>query len=161
MLYEFEIPGHVTRQEWVVYVIIVVNETKERLFYIGKTGDNRVGCNPIISRIGNHLSHNKIHSQIRNKIKDPTKANFRIAYSTFGKYEKKNHETGRIKINQLERELNKLMQAKTAGIKNCSVLNPYKGSGVSKATEIKRQELLNASDRMVLEQLATKVMSLI
>ena len=117
MLDEFEIPGHVTRQEWAVYVIVVVNETKKRLFYIGKTGDNRDGCNPIISRIGNHLSHNKIHSQIRNKIKDPTKVNFRIAYSTFGKYEKKNHETGRIKINQLERELNKLMQAKSFVLK--------------------------------------------
>jgi hypothetical protein len=160
MTYEFEIPGHVTRQEWAVYVVIISDKTTKRLFYIGKTGDNREGCNPIISRIGNHLSHNKIHSQLRNKLKDPTKVNYRIAYSTFGKYDKKKHQLGRDKINQLERELNQLIQSKTSNNNDCEVLNLYKGIGITKAIKSAREKLLNSTDRNMLEDLAQKAVLL-
>lgn len=78
-IFEFEIPGHTTRREWAVYVVIATSKNEnEKIFYVGKVGNNRAGCNPIISRIGNHFSHNKIHSQIRNKIAKTTEYNYRV-----------------------------------------------------------------------------------
>lgn len=68
-IFQFEVPGFSTTQEWAVYIIVVKPLfSDEKFFYVGKVGDNRDGCNPIISRIGNHFSHNKIHSQMRNKL---------------------------------------------------------------------------------------------
>ena len=68
----FEISGHSTKRKWAVYMFIAspINNNKLKKIYVGKVGDNRAGCNPVISRVGNHFSHNKIHSQIRNKIGD-------------------------------------------------------------------------------------------
>jgi hypothetical protein len=57
------------KREYVVYVVIEKDKNNIKL-YVGKTGDNREGCNPLISRCGNHFSYNKIHSQVRNKIVD-------------------------------------------------------------------------------------------
>jgi len=65
----FTVPGHSTRREFAVYVVVARKPISDEFFiYVGKTGDNREGCNPVISRAGNHFSYNKIHSQVRNKI---------------------------------------------------------------------------------------------
>ena len=64
----FRIPGEATRREYAVYVMVAQHrETGDLYLYVGKTGDNKEGCNPVISRAGNHFSFNKVHSQMRNK----------------------------------------------------------------------------------------------
>src|SRR5262249_39385104 len=68
-VYRFTVPGHSTRREFAVYVVVARRlGTREFFVYVGKTGDNGDGCNPVISRAGNHFSYNKIHSQVRNKL---------------------------------------------------------------------------------------------
>ena len=60
--------GEATRREYAVYVMVAQHrETGDLYLYVGKTGDNKEGCNPVISRAGNHFSFNKVHSQMRNK----------------------------------------------------------------------------------------------
>jgi hypothetical protein len=157
-IYEFEIPGHSTRREWAVYVIIAVSSDGRKLFYVGKVGDNRDGCNPIISRIGNHLSHNKIHSQLRNKLDETANYNYRVFYSVFGKYDKNNHERDRLKINEIERRLNLLIQSKISN--QSELINPYKGVGVSNNKKAERLKLLTVSEIDQIKNLAAKVCSL-
>ena len=61
--------------------------TAKRHIYVGKTGDNRAGCNPVISRAGNHFSFNPLHSQMRNiSPKDPTEYDFDYFTTIFGCY---------------------------------------------------------------------------
>jgi len=68
-IYRFTVPAHSTRREFAVYVVVArIPSTCEFFVYVGKTGDNREGCNPVISRAGNHFSYNKIHSQVRNTL---------------------------------------------------------------------------------------------
>jgi hypothetical protein len=50
-IYRFTVPGHSTRREFAVYVVVArIPSTCEFFVYVGKTGDNREGCNPVISR---------------------------------------------------------------------------------------------------------------
>ncbi|MDD3567588.1 MAG: hypothetical protein PHT92_04220 [Bacteroidales bacterium] len=156
-VFDIEIPAHSTRREWAVYAIIAkhitINKTK---IYVGKVGDNREGCNPIISRIGNHFSHNKIHSQLRNLIVSTTDYNYKVYYATFGEYSLITQKRDKDRVNELERQLNRLIQSNIANEKNIELLNPYKGKSVSKAIQIKRQELLTEKEIKTLEFLAKK-----
>jgi len=77
MAYSFHINSAALLRRFAVYVVIAQGEG-EALLYVGKTGDNREGCNPLISRCGNHFSYNKIHSQVRNKI--PAHESWRYTY---------------------------------------------------------------------------------
>jgi hypothetical protein len=71
-VYRFTVPGHSTRRELAVYVVVARKLGGCEFFiYVGKTGDNNAGCNPVISRAGNHFSYNEMHSQVRNKVTDP------------------------------------------------------------------------------------------
>jgi hypothetical protein len=157
-VFEFEIPYHATRREWAVYVIVAKHrtETDKMFFYVGKVGDNRVGCNPLISRIGNHFSHNKIHSQMRNKVKDTTEYNYKVFYSTFGVYNIENHPIDKDRVNQLERQLNRFVQEKLDN--NELLLNPYIGRGISKKKEEERKTLLNNQEVLQIESLADKAL---
>jgi len=156
-IFEFEIPAHTTRREWAVYVIIATcKESSKKILYVGKVGDNRSGCNPIISRIGNHFSHNKIHSQMRNKIKDPINYDYRILYSTFGEYIEESQFNFRDKVNELERKLNTYIQENLKDSNTITFLNPYKGTGVSKKKLNERFELLTEQERESLKKLAQK-----
>jgi hypothetical protein len=162
-IFEFEIPSHTTRREWAVYIITAMhNKVKEKVFfYVGKVGDNRLGCNPIISRIGNHFSHSNIHSQMRNKLKelteynDPSEYNYKIFYATFGEYNTDNHILDKNRINEIERQLNIKIQEKQ-GNKNF-LLNPYRGIGVSQKMKEERNDLLNGEEKKVIEMLAEKI----
>jgi hypothetical protein len=155
-IYEFEIPSHTTRREWAVYVIIARNRNgAKKILYVGKVGDNRDGCNPIISRIGNHFSHNKIHSQIRNKIPATTEYDYKILYSTFGEYVQ-NQLNFKDKVNELERQLNIYIQQNVEKLENVEFLNPYKGIGVSKSKQKERSELLTEIEKNALKKLANK-----
>jgi len=157
-LYEFSIPGFVSQRQWCVYIIVGSHKlTGVKNIYVGKVGDNRDGCNTIITRIGNHLSHNKVHSQFRNKIGDTTEYNYKIHFATFGEYIESNKES-RDKINQLERVLNKIVQTKIIGFKNMDLKNPLAGKGYLSIQEKEyRKGLLSQNDVDIITKLADKV----
>ena len=101
-----KISGDATKREWAVYLFLATpkNKTEPIKLYVGKVGDNRDGCNPVISRIGNHFSYNKVHSQIRNKIEKPEEYDYEYFYCQFGKYEDdiEIRFVSKQKINELE-----------------------------------------------------------
>lgn len=129
----FKIPGHATKRKWAVYIFKAVpqDKTEKTKLYVGKVGDNREGCNPVISRVGNHFSHNKIHSQIRNKIEIPELYDYEYFYCHFDEYIEgcDSRTETRKKVNELERELNRQVQEKTDDLEKFELLNVFKGTG--------------------------------
>ena len=158
---EFFIPGKATEQKWAVYIILAENiENKTERIYVGKVGDNNIGCNPIISRIGNHFSHNKVHSQIRNKLTESTtNCNYRIFYKLYEKYEIENHLKNRNKINEIERHLNKAIQDLIILNKlKLEILNPYSGKNLSKLKKEERKLILDNNEKQEIENFAKNVL---
>lgn len=88
---------------------VVVAKSNDHIdLYVGKVGDNREGCNPLISRCGNHFSYNEIHSQIRNKIIAHETRDYTYVFEHFDSYSE-NPEERRVsidRINEMERWLN-------------------------------------------------------
>ena len=83
----------------------------EFFLYVGKTGDNRAGCNPVISRAGNHFSYNVVHSQLRNKVPDPHLCDYEFFYVTFDTYDAENRQKVDV-INEMERAANRELQSR-------------------------------------------------
>ncbi len=125
----FKLNKESLKREFAVYVVIIHSNTGTRL-YIGKTGDNREGCNPVISRCGNHFSYNHIHSQIRNAVENHEDCDYTYVFNHFGKYSNDKIERKKQidEINEMERWLNIEIQELSNKIMNCTVLNPFKGS---------------------------------
>ena len=157
----FKISGHSTKREWAVYLFIAspTNGNGLHKIYVGKVGDNRVGCNPVISRVGNHFSHNKIHSQIRNKITETENYDYEYFYCHFGAYETDEikRKGSRDKINELERELNRLVQ-KRMDENRFELLNPYKGNHISKEKRMERSKLIGESEKEMLKELCERAL---
>jgi hypothetical protein len=150
---KFTVPGHSTRREFSVYVVVAkkLNDPKY-LIYVGKTGDNRKGCNPVISRAGNHFSYNDIHSQLRNKLQPdlPHVYDYKYFYITFDQYsEVEKERLIRVDvINEMERAVNEAIQNEFRNAPPGTLLNPFKGKGI-KATESLRRKDLRTKPRMV------------
>lgn len=137
-VYSFEVNKESIKRMFSVYVVVAYRG-KHFYLYVGKTGDNREGCNPVISRCGNHFSYNKIHSQIRNKISelDPNDThesyNYKYFFIHFDAYNESGiNQISIDRINEMERWLNQKVQnllifshAKSTKI---VLLNPYKGN---------------------------------
>jgi hypothetical protein len=157
-----KITGDSTKREWAVYLFVATPSDKNEnvKLYVGKVGDNRDGCNPVISRIGNHFSYNKIHSQIRNKIEKPEDYEYEYFYCHFGEYEENIEERflSKQRINELERELNRKIQSKIIIYSNCKLLNPFTGKYVSKAKKESRN-ILNEKELDILNELVEKALS--
>lgn len=154
----FHIPGDATRREYAVYVMVATNrKTRQRKIYVGKTGDNRDGCNPVISRAGNHLSFNRLHSQMRTYLKPdkPHDYDFDYFYTTFGCYiPPEESRNGIDSINEMERRLNRLAREAFGAI----LLNPYEGKTWLSAAHKTTREALATAERMdLLSQLIQKV----
>jgi hypothetical protein len=146
----FHIPGAATRREYAVYIMVARHCRTEKIcFYIGKTGDNRKGCNPVISRAGNHFSFNKIHSQMRNQLpSDPENYDFDFFYTTFGKYiDPSESRSGVNLINEMEKVLNRLAQKAFGG----KVLNPYNGKVTSREKDLAIPERITQLEELVKE----------
>jgi hypothetical protein len=165
-VFKFEIFGHSTRREWAVYIIVANNKSEtKKILYVGKVGDNRDGCNPIISRIGNHFSFNEVHSQIRTKMKNTKFSstennNYTVFYSTFGGYNKEKRLIDKDRINENERQLNYILQSKIANIpQKFELLNPYKGVGISKKVRTERLKHLKLGDINALTKLAEEALA--
>lgn len=143
MAHTFKIEPEALKRCFSVYVVVAKRGAKAKL-YIGKTGDNRKGCNPIISRCGNHFSYNKIHSQIRNKVKAHEDWQYIYAFEHFDPYPQcEDARTECIaKINEMERWLNEMIQelAKKCPPDQVQVLNPYHGRGYITPDEIDRRK---------------------
>jgi hypothetical protein len=156
-VFEFSIPSFVTQRQWCVYLIVATNITsKTKEIYVGKVGDNREGCNPIISRIGNHFSHNTIHSQFRNQLEVTTDFDYKIYFATFGQYIQSN-KAEKDKINQLERQLSILVETAVKNVTNINFKKPYKGTGyLSKTVREYRNGLLTEDDKVVLQEMVSR-----
>jgi len=159
----FKILGHSTKREWAIYLIVAtpINLNKKKLIYVGKVGDNRDGCNPVISRVGNHFSYNKIHSQMRTIIQlignDETENyNYEYYYAHFGKYDSVSTPEEKMKnrnrINDLERTLNLLIQEHLSNPNKTELSNPYKG----KKLKIDNGNKKNKSDIKIIIDLINK-----
>lgn len=85
MPHKFTLNPESLKRRFSVYVVIAKGPHDTKL-YAGKTGDNREGCNPIISRCGNHFSYHKIHSQVRNKIGDHEDREYTYVFDHFDDY---------------------------------------------------------------------------
>jgi hypothetical protein len=157
-----KISGDSTKREWAVYIFLATpkNKNESIKLYVGKVGDNRDGCNPVISRIGNHFSYNKIHSQIRNKIEKPEEYDYEYFYCQFGEYEENEKERflSKQKINELERELNQRIQKIIISDLNYKLLNPFIGKYISKAKKESRN-ILNETELNILDKLIEKALS--
>ena len=164
---EIFIPAKATLRNWGVYIIIAESITdKKEYLNVGKIGDNRKGCNPIISRIGNHFSFNKIHSQFRNKLGDlaieTTNCNYRIFYKLFDEYSDENEQTRifhKNKTNERERFLNKTIQGLTEE-KNIEIelINIHTHKPSSKI-QIERDLLLNDNEKNEIIEFAETIIN--
>jgi hypothetical protein len=147
----FDIPGNATRREFAVYIVVAKrSDTNDFRLYVGKTGDNREGCNPVISRAGNHFSYNKVHSQVRNKLGAPTdQFDYKYFYVTFFTYDPADIDrTTKVDVtNEMERMANELLQEHLAYQFKDRLLNPRKGTGFVKQDERMKREQFRNQDR--------------
>lgn len=126
MAFKFTIEPQALKRRYGVYVVVAKSDDGIQL-YVGKTGDNREGCNPIISRCGNHFSYNKIHSQVRNKLEAHEDWSYTYIFDHFDEYPDE-EDARRVcidRINEMERWLNQLMQNEVKDIDGVEVLNPF------------------------------------
>lgn len=132
-IYRFSIPGHATRRDFAIYIVVANRRERfEVKLYVGKTGDNRDGCNPVISRAGNHFSFNDIHSQVRNKLgAPPHEFDFEYFYVLFDPYDDGDGANRRTKVdivNEMERQANALLQQELPRNDRVVLMNPYKNA---------------------------------
>ncbi len=153
MAFKFEVHPEALKRCFAVYVVIAKGE-RETLLYVGKTGDNREGCNPLISRCGNHFSYNKVHSQVRNKIEVHESWKYTYVFDHFAIYcegvvERKSKVDH---INEMERWVNIKVQGLVGQAPGITLLNPYLGHGYLGAVERKKRDGLRtaAAERKVM-----------
>lgn len=142
MTHRFTLDNESLKRKFAVYVVVAKGKIDTKL-YVGKTGDNRDGCNPIISRCGNHFSYNKIHSQIRNLIPDYENRKYTYLFEHFDDYYENigKRRMAVDKINEMERWLNQCVQSAINGLSSCRLLNPYEGkASISTAENQRRRE---------------------
>lgn len=142
MAHKFSLNSQALKREFAVYVVVATDGHKFDL-YVGKTGDNREGCNPLISRCGNHFSYNKIHSQIRNKLDDHEAKEYTYIFDHFGAYTEDDEDRKPLidMINEMERFLNQEIAKLAQELPDCVLHNIYKGVGVSRAKKEQRETL--------------------
>jgi len=135
------------KRAFAVYVVIAKGKEDAKL-YVGKTGDNRDGCNPVISRCGNHFSYNRVHSQIRNKVPDHEHRKYTYIFDHFGAYDedidRRREAVGR--INEMERWLNQEIQKAVDGADSCELLNPLSGRGYVSRSERSKRSAMRTGD---------------
>lgn len=130
MTFSFTLHKESLKRKFAVYVVVAKSSDDTKL-YVGKTGDNNDGCNPLISRCGNHFSYNKIHSQVRNYLDDHEDRDYTYIFDHFDDYpdDASARRTCIDNINEMERWLNEEIQGAILGKKNLQLLNPFTGRG--------------------------------
>ena len=147
MAHVFALHKESLKRKFSVYVVVAhgPNDTK---LYVGKTGDNREGCNPLISRCGNHFSYNKIHSQVRNKVEDHEDHDYVYVFDHFDDYtdEETHRRRGIDSINEMERWLNLEIQERCQNWTNVAMLNPLSGINYVKKDERERRKAFRTAE---------------
>jgi hypothetical protein len=159
MSHQFTIEPQALKRCYSVYVVVAKTSIDTKL-YVGKTGDNREGCNPIISRCGNHFSYNKIHSQIRNKLNAHEDWSYTYVFDHFDEYPATESLRRPCidRINEMERWLNELVQEASRGVNKVDVLNPYKNrSNITLAEQQKRASFRDNESRQKLDLIVKAV----
>ena len=158
-VYRFTVPGHSTRREFAVYIVVARRAGGCEFFlYVGKTGDNRAGCNPVISRAGNHFSYNEIHSQVRNKIPDHQLYDYEYFYVTSATYDPENHKGEVDVINEMERAANRELPSRLPPALIACLLNRYKGAAyIGAAESAARSNLMTAERKRLITGLVDAV----
>lgn len=163
MTYTFDIHPQALKRRFSIYVVVASGDS-ETLLYVGKTGDNREGCNPLISRCGNHFSYNKIHSQIRNKIDAHENWRYTYVFDHFEDYcddlAERRYRIDR--INEMERWLNLEIQKVIASVTNVRLLNHY-GARVrhNKVEQQKRLAFRTRDAEQKMKSIVAKVQELL
>ncbi len=151
-VHRFSIPGHATRRDFAIYVAVANRrDWPEVKLYVGKTGDNRDGCNPVISRAGNHFSFNDIHSQIRNKLRAPPhEFDFEYFYVSFDPYDSGDaNRRGKVEIvNEMERQANVLLQRQLPRDDRVVLMNPHKNARRLSFKERETRARIASTDRI-------------
>ena len=159
-VYSFEVRPESIARAFSVYVVVAVRQRPEFL-YVGKTGDNRAGCNPIISRCGNHFSYFRVHSQIRNKIADHEKYSYRYFFVHFDRYrEDRSNRNAIDRINEMERWLNQKIQTVLDGT-DIEHLNPYKGRNPSAKTRAAARTFRKPENERKVDELVAEAVSFV
>lgn len=160
MAHKFKLNSASLLRRFAVYVVIAYGNKDTRL-YVGKTGDNREGCNPVISRCGNHFSYNKIHSQIRNKLEDHESREYTYVFDHFGEYhkDKVKRQSSIDEINEMERWLNQEINESIEKLNKCILVNPFAAKGfVSKKEQDKRNSFRTAENDRKISGIVAEVM---
>jgi hypothetical protein len=147
MPYDFTLHRESVKRKFAVYVVIAKSK-KDTKLYVGKTGDNNDGCNPVISRCGNHFSYNAIHSQVRNKLDDHEDREYTYVFEHFDDYHE-NKSARQVcidRINEMERWLNVEIQTLLRAKPNVALLNPYRGAGHIPTSEINKRKQFRTAD---------------
>ena len=159
MAYKFTLNPESLKRRFSVYVVVAKGETDIKL-YVGKTGDNRKGCNPLISRCGNHFSYNKIHSQVRNNLTDHEDREYTYIFDHFDEYseDEKKRRIAIDRINEMERWLNIEIQKLAEMRKDCDLLNSFSGkSFVPKDERAKRADFRTEEAKRKIDQITAEV----
>lgn len=147
------------KRKFGIYVVVAKNGDHASL-YVGKVGDNRDGCNPVISRCGNHFSYNRVHSQVRNKIGDHEDRDYTYVFEHIADYveEPAERRSAVEMTNEMERWLMQEIESEFAGRPEIAMLNPYKGSGYLTAAErVKRATFRTPEARAKIQGLVDAV----
>jgi len=140
MAFTFTLDKESLKRKFAVYVVVARSSDNTKL-YVGKTGDNNDGCNPLISRCGNHFSYNKMHSQIRNHLDDHEDRDYIYVFDHFDDYPE--NDTARRacidKINEMERWLNEEIQKAIEGKKPFSFSIRLPGAATCQRWNRKRE----------------------
>lgn len=158
MAHTFELNSEALKRQFAVYVVIATDgETFD--LYVGKTGDNREGCNPLISRCGNHFSYNKIHSQVRNKIPDHELKEYTYVFDHFGEYSEDEEARKPLVdlINEMERHLNEEICNLAKRLKGCRMHNPFSGKHMPKKEKLRRHALRTQATSKKIAEIVVEV----
>lgn len=161
MPYIFHLHRESLKRKFAVYVVVAKSDEQIDL-YVGKVGDNREGCNPLISRCGNHFSYNDIHSQVRNKVIGHEMRDYIYVFEHFDDYSE-NLDERRFSIdfvNEMERWLNQDIQRVIIDKPAITLLNPYKGVGyINKEERSKRAAFRTQAAKEKIEAIIAAVMN--
>ncbi len=151
IVYEFNVKPEATLRYFSLYIVVATSSGKESKIYSGKTGDNREGCNPVISRCGNHFSYNKAHSQVRNKLREEhTEYEYQFYFTHFQEYKKGEDNRSAInEINELERLLMIKVKARFEFEEKIKILNPFKGKLKKENEKYHKEISMNKVDCLV------------
>jgi hypothetical protein len=149
---DFVVPGHSIRRSFSVYVVVAEpHENGSPLkIYVGKTGDNRSGCNSVITRFGVHVSFVRDAPLRKNHFKEELpNFDYRIFYAHFDIYDADSPARDPIDaINEMERALNQIAQEKAGEPSRYEVVNPYKGKGYCSREKRAKLAALRTPERM-------------